>query len=86
MTHSDLERLAEACERAEQELSVKCLRCCEHPETMGECDECQRREHDACTLSAYAAQIRRHLVEINCNHNWHPTLDGEVCSECGKEI
>ena len=38
--HPDLERLAEACERAAQELSVKCLRCWEYPESMSLCDYC----------------------------------------------
>ena len=60
----DFERFAEACERAEQELRVKCLRCWEHPESMSMCAFCQTREIDATELATHARAIRAGRVTI----------------------
>lgn len=61
---TDLERLAEACERAAAELSIECLRCYEYPESMSMCDYCQRRKHDAAPLRALAHAIRAGRVTV----------------------
>lgn len=61
---TDLVRLAEACEQAAAELSIECLRCYEHPESISTCDYCQRRKHNAASLRAIVVAIRAGRVSV----------------------
>ena len=65
MTHSDLERLAEACERAAERLAVLCFYCSSYDNTSPYlCDKCEADQLRVDLLRIHARAIRAGRVSV----------------------